>query len=294
MLINLEQRTPEWLAWRLGGCAASSIAALLDCHPYTTKLELFEEISGRMLPKEISSFMKKGIAHENEAREMVNTLLGTNFVPACVQADHNTLLRASLDGIHGDTVLELKVPTSDKLLKCVEKQDLELFKKTHPHYWWQVQAQLLSSGCKKAIFAVYWLPTPLEDPRVVMLDIEANIADFELIENAVNDFWTTHIIPDLPPIDNDRMVFVDDPELLSLSESWIHVNAELKLLESREKELRSAMLEKGDDGSFCNTLLKFTRTSRVTIDYKKACEDNGIDLVKYKKEAIGSYRIAKI
>ena len=67
-VINLVQRTPEWLEWRALGISASEVAVILGRSPYKTPWRLWAEKTGLVRPEtELSSdwFRNKGIAGED-------------------------------------------------------------------------------------------------------------------------------------------------------------------------------------------------------------------------------------
>jgi putative phage-type endonuclease len=69
-VIDLSQRTPEWLAWRAAGVSASDVPTLLGVSPYKTPWRLWAEKTGLLLPQDLSGnpFVQRGIALEDEAR----------------------------------------------------------------------------------------------------------------------------------------------------------------------------------------------------------------------------------
>ena len=53
-VINLPQRSPEWLRWRTGGMSASEASVLLGISPYKTLWRLWAEKTGRAKEEDIS------------------------------------------------------------------------------------------------------------------------------------------------------------------------------------------------------------------------------------------------
>lgn len=121
--VNIEQRTPQWHAWRSGGVGASdsgSIAAAIGLLPHPaawmhTIQELWEIKMGMRPPKAIHNGMLDGVRFEDEAIDQYHRMTGISTSPMCAEMDGMSHIMASLDGISMDTniVLEAKVPSEE-------------------------------------------------------------------------------------------------------------------------------------------------------------------------------------
>ena len=61
----------DWLTIRKGFTGASEIAALLDCHPYTTLAQLWAMKTGRLDPEPENAAMKRGKYLEETALRLL-------------------------------------------------------------------------------------------------------------------------------------------------------------------------------------------------------------------------------
>lgn len=114
-IIDLEQGSEEWLAWRFGGVGASDMPSVLGISPYkgAAREDLLSE-KVRRIGREATYPMRRGKLHEPAARAMYAKLAGCEARPVCVEHDGLPWARASLDGLcHNGVeqwVLEVKVP----------------------------------------------------------------------------------------------------------------------------------------------------------------------------------------
>lgn len=108
-IVNLQQGTDEWLAWRSQGIGASDAPTIMGENPWKSPAALlkekFEGKSGGT-----NAAMARGTELEPEARKSYESRLGFCVVPACLQSAKHEWLRASVDGLalNGRTVVEIK------------------------------------------------------------------------------------------------------------------------------------------------------------------------------------------
>jgi putative phage-type endonuclease len=120
-IINLEQGSDDWLAYRRKRIMATDTPIILGSNPWHTKLKLWEEKLELIPPKEINDVMKEGQLKEPIARALAIKKLGINFLPIVYESDINPWMASSLDGISycGKYILELKCPSKPKLYEQI-------------------------------------------------------------------------------------------------------------------------------------------------------------------------------
>ena len=147
--INVQQGSREWLALRAQHHTASEAPAMMGASKYQQRDQLLhqkhtgitQEIDGRM-----QALFDRGHATEAAARALLEQELGDDLCPVTALDDTGCLL-ASFDGITllDNTGFEHKL-WSERLAGQVRAGDLE------PHYYWQLEQQILVGGLEKVIF----------------------------------------------------------------------------------------------------------------------------------------------
>lgn len=148
--VKLEQGTPTWLKFRMGGVGGSEIASIAGVEGAFQKRSdvLAEKLGAR---REISDYQRRIFADGHQWEELVRSSLneqGHAFLPVVAVHPDNERFFASLDGVDENTktVLEVKsVVTREKFEAYLEK--------TPAHYVAQVQWELFVTGYQKAIIA---------------------------------------------------------------------------------------------------------------------------------------------
>ncbi len=144
---NVTQGSPEWHSLRTQHFTASEAPAMMGASKYQTRTDLLKLKKTGIAPEVTSSQQRifdKGHETEAMARPIVERMIGEDLFPV-VGTEGNLL--ASMDGMTmlGETLFEHKL-WNESLAAQVRAGELE------PHYYWQLEQQLLVSGAEKAIF----------------------------------------------------------------------------------------------------------------------------------------------
>ena len=150
-LENAPQGSAAWHAARAKHFCASEAAAALGLSKYTTRDELLRQ-KATGLTEEVSPAKQRlfDAGHQAEAlaRPIAEGIAGTEFFPVVATREVEGMpLLASFDGIDllDEVIWEHKL-LNDSLVQQVQAGDLE------PHYWLQLEHQLLVSGATRALF----------------------------------------------------------------------------------------------------------------------------------------------
>jgi putative phage-type endonuclease len=144
---NVAQGSAEWHALRAKYFTASEAPAMMGASKYQSRTELLTAkktgITPEVTPNQQRIF-DKGHATEASARPLVEVKIGEELYPI-VGTSGNLL--ASMDGatMLGDTLFEHKL-WNESLVAQVRAEELD------PHYYWQLEQQLLVSGAERVIF----------------------------------------------------------------------------------------------------------------------------------------------
>ena len=149
-MIQLQQGTESWHAFRRSRVGASEAPIILGESPFRTKLELWEEKVGIRDPQPINSSMRRGMMLEGPARRCYEEMTGIDVVDAIKVSEQYSWMFASLDGISLDqkTIVEIK---------CTSKKNHELAKNGQiPSYYMpQVQHQIYVCGLDSCHYFSY-------------------------------------------------------------------------------------------------------------------------------------------
>ncbi|WP_318429322.1 lambda-exonuclease family protein [Photobacterium leiognathi] len=285
-IVDLVQRTEAWFDWRKEGITASMIPVIMGLSAYQTPYQLWAEFVGLKEPDDLSGnyHVQRGVEQEPEAREAVENEYGRPYLPVCVEADHNPLFKASLDGLYqlgeDSEVLEIKCPC-DKIYN--EILELKGSAPTFQMYAAQVQWQLNCSGATRGRLYFY-----LRGKRPISTGIQRNDTFIKKAEEMALQFWQLVKTKTPPPLDPERDTVVY--ELEQAPNDWASsvetYKAKAALVSERETELKAMKaemkeLEKyftsqipDDVQTFDKDGIRATRVERKgTVDYKKVLSE---------------------
>ncbi|MEO4015529.1 YqaJ viral recombinase family protein [Pseudomonas rossensis] len=144
---NVAQGSADWHALRGKHFTASEAPAMKGASKYQTRTELLTLKKTGITPDVTQSqqyIFDKGHATEAAARPLVEVMIGEELYPVVGTLGN---LLASMDGVTmlGETLFEHKL-WNESLVAQVKAEDLA------PHYYWQLEQQLLVSGAERVIF----------------------------------------------------------------------------------------------------------------------------------------------
>ncbi|MGU9857003.1 YqaJ viral recombinase family protein [Pseudomonas sp. LF245] len=187
---NVAQGSAEWLALRAKFRTASEAPAMMGASKYQTRTDLLAAKKTGITPDVTPSqqfIFDKGHATEALARPLAEALIGEELYP--IVATEGNLL-ASMDGatMLGETLFEHKL-WSESVVAQVNAGDLA------PHYYWQLEQQLLVSGAERVIFVcsdgtpenfVHMEYRPVGGRAAQLIEgwkqFEADLANFEMAD----------------------------------------------------------------------------------------------------------------
>lgn len=293
-IIDLEQNTPEWLAFRRGHVGASDTPIIMGASPWSSALQLYNR--KQMLAPEQASHrgMRRGQALEATARQIAENTLNISFIPMVIKSLIHHPMIASLDGISSDykTLLEVKCPNA-------EVMDLASMGQIPHYYYLQMQHQLLLTGANVCYYMAY------DGKRDYLIPVLPDAICQDNIVRAALDFHRCLLTNTPPALGESDHLEIEDARLAELAREYASVKREMDLLKKREKTLKDELVSASDDGNFIitdngKTVLKATRVNRkgnMQWDklWKDACELHHdlseTDLEQYRAESIGFWTL---
>ena len=293
-VMELQQRTPEWLRWRKDGVTASDCAALFGQSRFKTRWQLWAEKSGLRAEDdpEGNPYVRRGQAFEHMLRELVVADRKVGLLPVCVECEANPILRASLDAIDDKKrPWEFKIPSRRKY-EMVKKDGLA--SEVVQDYLPQIQHQMICTGASEGFMVFGDLDDQRQPPRFVDYTLLVVPADLSFQSRILQEAMTfrEEVLNGTPPEkDPERDVFAPTTE--ELAERWTkaagemlpllgqkaEIEAQLEGIKSRIAEASQDVLEiMGDHrvGEFAG--LRVTKVTRTgAVDWSKYAQAKGDD-----------------
>lgn len=191
-----EQGSSEWLALRANSYTASEAPAMMGASKYQTRTDLLKLKKTGIAPdvgQARQRIFDKGHATEAMARPILELRTGDLYpIVASIEAPGLAKrLLASMDGatMAIDVLFEHKLLNQD-LVAAISAGELD------PHYYWQLEQQLLVSGAKEVVFVcsdgteenwheLTYTPVPGRADQLIAgwQQFEDDLAVFEIVEH---------------------------------------------------------------------------------------------------------------
>jgi predicted phage-related endonuclease len=226
--------------------------------------------------------MDLGNEAEPKIRSIYEFKTGKTFAPAVYK---NGIMMASLDGICGDEILEIK---------CCGKETYDMAKNgiVDPKYMAQIQTQLYCSKAHIANYVVYPLAEfkkkrTIEVQHIIEIPVGHNIELQREIVEVSSKFWNNHVIPrKSPPLEDSDYAQLTgvSPQIKEwkiLCEQSEKIQEKIEALES---EIKAAANAHGSTRLKAAgvRLVKISRAGNV--DWKKIIADFKPELLDHEEE----------
>lgn len=134
----------------MGKIGASDIPIAMHLSPFAKRFDLLMQKTGNAVKPKASYAMQYGTKTEPKVLQMMIARTGRKFKSITFESKIFPWLVAQVDGCDGEILLEIKCPTS-RLLYADALQGM-----IPPYYVAQMQTQMLVTGLKLCVFAVYY------------------------------------------------------------------------------------------------------------------------------------------
>ena len=279
----IPQQTKEWQQQRTMRITGSRIGAILGLSPWQKSDDIIREMVRQYhgYPSEFVENPATQHGRHNEQRALLAFMRETGLdVEQCGFFEYGDRMGASPDGLTSDGgVLELKVPFG--LRNGGEFKPLS----EQPHYYAQVQMEMLATGRTHAYFSQYIAPKgdPLAFDYVPeQINIERVEVDPDWIEVVLSqiDVFYNRLLAELdnPEHLEPLRVVIDTPSTGELLAEIDQLRARQKSDSEREKELLNALVELCDGKNALVHGRKLTLVERQgSISYAKAIKEYAPD-----------------
>lgn len=262
--LDLAPNTPEWLEARKKYRTASEAPIVCGISPFTTP-EKFKLIKAGLAKQYYSKAMQQGHELEDMSRQWANAQFGRDFKEE-IWVNYGYL--ASLDGIDGDTIVEIK--TSSRTYADVVAGNVP------DYYELQIQQQLYCSPATKAYLIAY---CPKTNRFAASEPITPRIEAMQQIENG----WAAF---DAMPIPDGDIDAGDNLDLLRAFEKYATLKSEVEQITAEMETIKEKIMAYAAERTVnCRGYSIVYKKPATKVDYRKACKDAKIDLANYTTTA---------
>lgn len=283
-ILDLEQGSPAWHAWRKTVITATDCPAIMGTSPWTTEYKCWQKKLGLIEDQASNDAMERGKRLEPIIRERFIKKYSRNMMAAVVESSEYEFLGASLDGISDGGKYILEIKTGKKNL-----YDMALAGIIPPYYLDQIQQQLLVTNAEKCFYTV----GGEEEDKDVVIEVYPDPDFVKTYLPHARAFWKCVAFNEAPPLkEKDYLDRNDDLTLQEDLKAYDEVDAAIKALEEKKNERRKKIIERcGDQSSICQGKKIIKMIMKGRIDYEKIPEIKNIDLGKYRKDATTIWKI---
>jgi putative phage-type endonuclease len=286
-ILDLEQGSDLWLSWRKTVITGTDCPAIRGSSPWSTGYKVWQRKLGLAEEQKSNEAMERGKRLEPIIRERFNRLHGGDglrLIPAVVESSEYEFLGASLDGISYDGTVILEIKTGGKNLL-----DMAMDGIIPAYYMDQMQHQLLVTGAK-ACFYIVGSEREVDDITIV---VHPDPSFAEAYLPVARDFWRCVAFGEPPALqDSDYKDMSNAPLWTEYARQYRGINEQIKSLEEAKESYRKELLALCADQNCSGAGIKVMKTiMRGRVAYDEIPEIKGIDLDKYRKKPITSWKI---
>lgn len=278
--IQLSPNTPEWHDWRSSVIGASDAPSIMGIG-YMTPYELYLNKLG-LYQTQVNPMMQRGHDLEPLARQAFIEEYGYEIKPAIVQSTQHPFMGASLDGVDKDESIIVEIKTGGGKTLEMAKNGI-----VPDHHYCQIQHQLAVTGLDKCIYYFFDGKFGYATPVMRYTKYIENLIEQE------RKFWNC-VLNFSPPALSDRDYVEQSGEWLDLTQELLPLLDTMKKAEAREKEIRERLIHIASDRNSCGGGIKLTRIPRQgSIDYSQIDALKDVDLTKYRKQPMITWRVSR-
>lgn len=282
-VIEVEQRSPEWVGLRNKYIGASDAPVIMGESPWKTPFQLWQEKLAIKKMDAPNQSMERGISLEDEARESFIKQTGIEVKPLVVKSLVYPWMMSSYDGVSAnhDVIVEIKCPGmtdhATAMGGLVPSKYL---------------AQLFHQMITLDIDTVYYFSYTVISSKIITISLNSTYKGY-LLEKE-KEFFKCMQELEAPEMTKKDYKTMTDINFLRMAAEWRDLQSQLKSMEKKEKYLREQLINMSGDSNAMGGGIKMSQILRKgSIDYKSIPEIQGMDLDKYRKDPVKVWRIGE-
>mgnify|MGYP001617977755 CR=1 FL=1 len=287
-IIQLEQRSPEWLEYRRNKIGATDCAPIMRMSDYKTPYKLWAEKIGLLAPEPLNSRMQYGIDNESRALADFEQMfdLDDKMRSLVFESENRTWQIASMDGYYvyaSLNVLAVEIKCSESLFRKAMQGEIP------DMYRCQMQHQM----CVLDIDEMYYFAWYEGDGKPILVKRDQEFIDRMIIEEY--KFWKKVKELEVPALSDKDYIERSDREFSNAVSEWKSYAACLKTAEIQEQLYRKKLLQIVGENNARGCGVKVSKViRRGAIEYNKIPQIlENIDVELYRKPNIETWRITQ-
>lgn len=287
-IVQIQQGTPEWHAWRQGGIGSSDMPVLFGVSRFKTKHQLWLEKQGLAKKDTSNGYIKaRGHVHEKTLRAYAEEIIEEPLAVTCIQGER-PWQRVSLDGISSDA----KIVVEAKMMKA---EDFIALRDQHivpKEYVPQCAHQIASAEAETCLFV--GLNEKMGERAHVFLPRDCSTIRAIDTVPVGDSFWKLVEAGEEPEPEGDEIITITDDALIAVANEF-RVAKEYK--EKYEAEMKDkaaklqAALGEGKRAALIGELRLTRYFKKGNVDYSRIPQLDGVDLNAFRKKGGDQYRI---
>ena len=281
-IIEVEQGSDAWLAWRRTVITATDCPAIMGSSPWSTAFKTWQRKLCLVEEQKTNEAMERGKRLEPKARAKFIERYGINMTSVVVESAEFDFLGASLDGLSDCQryVLEIKCGGSN-----LHRQASEGY--IPAYYVDQIQHQLFVTGCEKAFYYSF------DGEDGIMIEVFPDPQFQMKFMPKAREFWKCVALNEPPALqDSDYKDMSDEPMWKSYASQYRKLDEQIKNLEEIKESHRKELLKLCGDQNCLGEGIRVMKTSmRGRVDYDAIPELQGVNIDKYRKNPTSMWKI---
>jgi putative phage-type endonuclease len=283
-IIDLEQGSKEWLAWRKTVITATDCPAILGSSPWCTAYKCWQRKLGLVEEQKTTKAMERGKKLEPIIRDRFIKRYGINMTPHVVESSEYEFLGASLDGLSDCKTFLLEIKTGGYNLYKMAEEGI-----VPEYYMHQIQHQFLVTGASKCFYVV----GEEDEKRDIVIEVSPDPAFCAMFLLKARAFWKGVAFSEPPPlVDSDYKIMDDSLDWQEYAKLYQETDTAIKSLEEKKDYLRKKIIELcADENCLGNGLRVMKIIIRGRIAYDEIPEIKSLNLDKYRKSSTTGWKI---